>query len=187
MPRYILIAGVNGAGKSTLFHLLRDVWDMPRINTDEIVKEIGNWNNPADVMKAGKIAVGRLNQLLEEKATFNQETTLCGRTILKNVRMAKENGYRIELHYVGVASAELAKERVAIRVREGGHGIPESDVERRYTESFQNLKDVLPLCDLTAFYDNTESFRRFAIYKHGELVKLSHYVPNWFEKNILDD
>lgn len=187
MARYILIAGVNGAGKSTLFHLLRDMWDMPRINTDEIVKEIGDWKEPADVIKAGKIAVRQLKQLFEEKTTFNQETTLCGKTVLKNIALAKENGYRVELHYVGVASAELAKERVANRVKDGGHGIPASDVERRYVESFQNLKFVLPLCDIAAFYDNTEAFRRFAIYKHGELAKLSHNVPNWFMNNVLDN
>ena len=41
MKKYILIAGVNGAGKSTLFHLLDSLVEMPRINTDEIVREFG--------------------------------------------------------------------------------------------------------------------------------------------------
>ena len=39
---------------------------------------------------------------------------------------------------------------------------------------------VLPLCNLVAVYDNTEDFRRFAIYKDGSLVRLSHKVPKWF-------
>lgn len=186
MPRYILIAGVNGAGKSTLFHSLRDIQDIPRINTDEIVKEFGNWENFSDVMKAGKIALGRLNQFFEEEVTFNQETTLCGKTILKSIRTAGEKGYRIEMHYVGLETAELAKERVAIRVKEGGHGIPDADVERRYVESMKNLEIVLPQCDLAAFYDNTEAFRRFAIYRRGKLMKLSHKVPTWFAENVLD-
>lgn len=184
MPRYIIIAGVNGAGKSTFYHLLRDIQEMPRINTDEIVKEIGNWKNLSDVMKAGKIAVNRLNHFLEDNITFNQETTLCGKMIQKNIVTAKKKGYRIELHYVGVASAELAKKRIAIRVREGGHGIPDSDVDRRYIESMQNVKTVLSQCDLAAFYDNTEAFRRFAIYKQGKLVKMSKHVPEWFLENI---
>ncbi|CUQ45436.1 ATPase [Hungatella hathewayi] len=51
---------------------------MPRINTDEILREFGDWRNTADLMKAGRIAIERLNSYLQEGITFNQETTLCG-------------------------------------------------------------------------------------------------------------
>lgn len=71
------------------------------------------------------------------------------------------------------------------RVKKGGHGIPEADIERRYRETFQNLNQVLPKCDITAFYDNTDKFRRFAIYKQGKPVRISQHVPVWFEKNVL--
>ena len=37
-------------------------------------------------------------------------------------------------------------------------------------------------CDLIAFYDNTEYFRRFAIYRNGEPARLSKDVPKWFEE-----
>ncbi len=53
------------------------------------------------------------------------------------------------------------------RVKQGGHGIPEKDIERRYEDTFDNLKVVLPLCNLTALYDNTLEFHRFTIYKTG--------------------
>lgn len=56
MEKYILIAGVNGAGKSTLYQTLDSLKDMKRVNTDEIVKSFGKWNNLVDVNKAGKIA-----------------------------------------------------------------------------------------------------------------------------------
>lgn len=59
-----------------------------------------------------------------------------------------------------------------------------ADIERRYIETFDNLKIVRPECDLTAFYDNTIEFRRFAIYKNGKLVRVSHEVPLWYEKFI---
>ena len=57
MKKYILIAGVNGAGKSTLYYVLDELRNIPRINTDEIVKSFGHWDNVADVFKSGKIAV----------------------------------------------------------------------------------------------------------------------------------
>ena len=53
MKKYILIAGVNGAGKSTLYQALESLKNMPRINTDEIVRSFGNWQNMSDVFKAG--------------------------------------------------------------------------------------------------------------------------------------
>lgn len=48
------------------------------------------------------------------------------------------------------------------------------------------LNLILPKCDLTAFYDNTIVFRRFAIYKNGKPVRLSHNIPNWFERFVED-
>ena len=69
---------------------------MPRVNTDEILREFGDWRNTADLMKAGKIAVKRLNSYLLEGITFNQETTLCGHSILRTIDRAKQLGYVIE-------------------------------------------------------------------------------------------
>lgn len=182
MKKYILLAGVNGAGKSTLYQSLESLQDMPRVNVDEILREFGDWRNTADVMTAGKIAVKKIAQYFNEEITFNQETTLCGRSILENIRRAKKRGYFIELHYVGVDSAEIAKRRVLDRIRQGGHGIHEKDIERRYIETFHNLKTVLPMCDLSAFYDNTLKFRRFAIFKNGKLVRISQNVPIWYKR-----
>lgn len=96
MKRYILIAGVNGAGKSTLFQSLDYLQCMPRINIDEIVREFGDWKNQNDVAKAGRIAVGLIRDYFKNGLSFNQETTLCGKSILKNIKCAKQLGYKIE-------------------------------------------------------------------------------------------
>lgn len=184
MKKYILIAGVNGAGKSTLFQTVQNLHKMPRINADEILRESGSMGNPADILNAGKKAVERIVQYFDEGVTFNQETTLCGKLIIRNIEKAKKLGYFIELHYVGVDDVDIAKERVAERVKKGGHNIPEKDIERRYTDTFHNLKRILPDCDLAAFYDNTIVFRRFAIYQKGKQIRLSHNVPNWFERVV---
>ncbi len=187
MKKYVLVGGVNGAGKSTLYQTSPALQKMKRVNTDEIIKGIGDWRNLSDVMKAGKIAVTLIDKYFTEETSFNQETTLCGRSIIKNIHKAKALGYMIELHYIGVDSVEIAKQRVEHRVKRGGHGIPESDIEKRYYESFQNLKKILKECNLAVFYDNTEEFRRFAIYKNGNIVRLSHNVPNWFRQNEIMD
>ncbi|MCR5106283.1 MAG: AAA family ATPase [Eubacterium sp.] len=185
MKKYIIFAGVNGAGKSTLYQTLSGLENMKRVNSDEIVKEFGSWKNSVDVAKAGKIAVSRIRQYLEMGETFNQETTLCGNSIIRNIIKSKELGYIVEMHYVGVDSPDIAKERIKERVLNGGHGIPDSDVDRRYVQSFSNLKDVIPLTDVAILYDNTENFRRFAIYRRGKLYLLSKNKPKWYENIII--
>lgn len=182
MKKYILIAGVNGAGKSTLYQSLDFIKDMPRINMDEIVKSFGDWRNPEDVIKAGKLAVVKIKDYFKQGISFNQETTLCGKSIIGNIKKAKELGYQIEMHYVGIENVDIAKERIAYRVAHGGHGIPDADVERRYHESLIGLSEIIDYCDLTIMYDNTENFERFAIYEHGELCKLAYEQPQWYKK-----
>lgn len=153
MKKYILIAGVNGAGKSTLYQTLNSLKHMNRVNTDEILREFGDWRNSSDIIKAGKIAVNKIKENFEKEISFNQETTLCGNSILKNIDIAKSRGY--EVHYVGVETVEIAKQRIAYRVEHGGHGIPD-----------------------------TEAFNRFAIYKKGELYTMTNEVPDWYKRYI---
>lgn len=119
MKKYILIAGVNGSGKSTLYQSLQSLHDIQRVNTDEILKEFGDWRNRTDIMTAGKMAVKKIARYFDEGITFNQETTLCGKSILSNIAKAKKRGYFIELHYIGVENADIAKERVAMRYKTG--------------------------------------------------------------------
>ena len=184
MKKYVIIAGVNGAGKSTLYQSLCSLKNMDRVNTDEIVRETGCWKNPSDLMYAGMTAVRKIHKNFQKGISFNQETTLCGQSVIKNIGKAKSLGYVVEIHYVGVDSAGTAKERVHNRVLKGGHGIPDVDIERRYKESFVQLGRIMDQADILAVYDNTESFRRFAIYRRGKLVKMSHKVPDWFTENV---
>ena len=74
------------------------------------------------------------------------------------------------MYYVGVASVEIAKERVALRVKNGGHGIPDKDIERRFVESIENLPRAIRVCDIVEIYDNTNSFERVARYEQGKCL-----------------
>jgi len=161
MKKYVIIAGVNGAGKSTLYQINNNLKTIPRVNVDEIVREIGDWRNRDDLFRAGKIAVKRIAEYMKEGVSFNQETTLCGKAILRNILEAKELGCVIEMHYVGVDSVDIAKKRVQYRVENGGHGIPNEDIERRYVETFQQLNCILDKCNLISFYDHIAFFGLF--------------------------
>ena len=83
------------------------------------------------------------------------------------------------MNYVGLDSVEAAKERVAIRVKNGGHGIPEEDIERRYYESISNLEKLIPVCEHVKIYDNSRSFTRIATFVNGKCVDSAEYLPEW--------
>ena len=94
-------------------------------------------------------------------------------------KKAQSLDYTIELYFVYVDSVEIAKQRVLLRVAAGGHGIPEADIERRYKESLEKLKDIIPLCDKVELYDNSKRFRRVALIKSGKTIVVSNDVPEW--------
>ena len=93
--------------------------------------------------------------------------------------MAKENGFYIVMNYIGVDNPEIAKERVKIRVSNGGHGIPDNDIERRYYDSLHNLKEVINICDEINIYDNTKRFREIAYVNNGILIWRENNIPAW--------
>ena len=183
----IIFAGVNGAGKSTFYNMSQDIPDFKetvRINTDEIVREIGNWQSDADQMKAGRIGIKLRNVAIRQGKSFNEETTPCGKTIIKLFEKLKENGYKINLYYVGLKNSDIALVRIKNRVANGGHNIPAEKVRKRYEESINNLEKVIPLCDSVSVLDNSESFRRLATTKEGKLIQKADKVPFWFNSKL---
>ena len=170
---FYLFAGVNGAGKSTLYNLAminKNIKNSIRINTDEIVKEIGDWKNNSDQIKAAKIAINLRNDCFINGKSFNEETTLTGKTILKTIDRAKELGYELQLFYVGVSSPEIAKERIKNRVEKGGHNIENNIVEKRYYESLKNLKDVISKFDKVQLYDNSNKYIEFFSFEDNKIL-----------------
>ena len=181
IKRYILFAGVNGAGKTTLYQANPQIQDMPRINLDEMVRSIGTWKNPVDVQTAGMQAVRLIDKYFKEGISFNQETTLCGNAIMKYIGRAKKESYVIELHYVGLDSAEIAKARIRQRVRDGGHGVSDEDIDRRYLESIKRLNEMPSICERILLYDNTDRFIKVAGYKNGKWKEVVKTLPKWVE------
>lgn len=96
-----------------------------------------------------------LNRLAKEREDFAFESTLSGRTYLRMMRRWKVRGYRIELVFLSLPSVELALQRIAARVRQGGHDVPQADVKRRFNRSWQNFQSMYrSLADTWAVYDN---------------------------------
>lgn len=183
-PCYLLFAGVNGAGKSTLFqtgHWNQDgnIDVLPRINPDEIIVANGwDWRSEVDQIKAGKIAVRQIHEYLSNFQSFNQETTLTGQSIVRNIRKARDGHYHIVMFYICVSDPAIANARIAHRSKVGGHLIDEGVVMRRYDASLANLIHVVPLCDETYLYDNTINLELEARFKGDELAYYNPSAPH---------
>ncbi|WP_313537372.1 zeta toxin family protein [Enterococcus sp.] len=158
--QYIIVAGVNGAGKSTLYQTIPEIFEhTQRINADEILnKNQGDWQKNADNMKAMREVIQQMNQAIDAKKSFHQETTLSGQGQIKWIEKARNSGFQVNLLYVGLDSADLAIKRVQQRVEKGGHGIPKERIRKRYFQSLKNLALIAPLCDNIMIYDNTTNF-----------------------------
>lgn len=171
MKVYTIIAGVNGVGKSSLIGILMQI-----NGTLGIIIDTSNTDEQESMR--------RIESCLNSGVNFTQETTLSDIRTLKTVQTAREKGYRINLYYVAVNSADESLRRIENRVRKGGHDIPAEDVKRRFASRFSDLLKVLPYCDTAQFYDNENGFRFVAEYRNGALLQVGDYRPEWLAELI---
>ena len=154
-----IIAGCNGAGKTTAsFTILPEIINCKEfVNADEIAKGLSPFQPEKVAIESGRIMLNRINELLSINKSFAFETTLSTKSYKNKLIEAKEKGYTVTLIFFWLQSVELAKERIKVRVSEGGHNIESDVVERRYIKGIKNLFDIyLPLVDGALIFDNSE-------------------------------
>ena len=154
-----IIAGCNGAGKTTAsFTILPEVLDCKEfINADEIAKGLSPFQPESVAMQAGRIMLARMDELLQKGETFAFETTLATKSYKQKIEWAQANGYEVTLLFFWLCNVAMAKERVAQRVAEGGHNIPDEIIERRYYNGIANLFAIyIDMVDICYIFDNSE-------------------------------
>jgi predicted ABC-type ATPase len=157
-PQVVIIAGPNGAGKSTLApFLLRDTFGLLEfVNADTISAGLSAFNAEAVALDAGRVMLKRLRELAANKQSFAFESTLATRSYAPWINFLASGGYEFQLLFLWLSTAELAIQRVAERVRNGGHSVSEEVVRRRYNRGLDNLFELyLPLAKTWAVYDNS--------------------------------
>ena len=156
-PNLYIIAGPNGAGKTTAaYNLLPEVLHCPNfVNADEIARGLSPFAPETVSIQAGRIMLQRIDELLPQKVDFAIETTLSTRSYVQLVHRAQALGYKVHLIFFFLENEEQAKARVAQRVRNGGHDIPEEDIRRRFTRGIYNLINLyMPICEIVYVLNN---------------------------------
>jgi predicted ABC-type ATPase len=153
-----VIAGPNGAGKTTFAtEFLPDfVKCREFLNADLIASGLSPFAPETQNMRAGRLLLERIRELARKGEDFGLETTLAGRMHVKLLTNLQRWGYRIELFFLWLPSADVAVRRVAGRVSEGGHAVSENVVRRRYFAGLRNLFNLYgPQVDSLWIYDSS--------------------------------
>jgi predicted ABC-type ATPase len=154
-----IISGCNGAGKTTAsLRVLPGVLDCKQfVNADEIARGLSPLDPDSMAIEAGKLMKARAEQLLEGEENFAMETTLSARTYIKLIKRAREKGFQVQLIFFWLKSPETAITRVAQRVQEGGHNVPQNVIIRRYYTGLNNLFNLfMPIVDVWMLFDNSD-------------------------------
>ena len=191
LPKLYIIAGCNGAGKTTAsFTILPEILGCKEfINADEIAKGLSPFQPESVAVQAGRIMLARMDELLQKGETFAFETTLATKSYKQKIEWAQANGYEVTLLFFWLDSPNIAKERVAQRVAEGGHNIPLETIERRYYNGIANLFTIyIDMVDICYIFDNSEGERTPIAkkYKGGKEIiynaDLYNQMKNSYEK-----
>lgn len=160
--RLYIIGGCNGAGKTTAsYTVLPDILHCREfVNADEIAHGLSPFNPENVSIEAGRLMIHRINELMGREATFAVETTLATKTYVNLVRQAQSLGYIVTLVFFWLRTPELAMQRVAERVSNGGHNIPVTTTRRRYVSGINNLFNLYaPVVNAWFVYDNSDTPR----------------------------
>ncbi|MFM8264395.1 MAG: AAA family ATPase [Pirellula sp.] len=157
-PTIYILAGPNGAGKTTFANAFLQKFANCRefLNADLIAAGLAPFAPETQAIRASELLLSRIRELAAASATFSFETTLAARSYRTSILEWQRLGYRVVLYFIWLRSAEMAIERVAGRVQQGGHHIPEDVVRRRYTRGLTNLFDLyLPIVSNAYVFDGT--------------------------------
>jgi predicted ABC-type ATPase len=181
-PHVVVLGGPNGAGKTTASeHILRDTLAVDAfVNADVIAKGLSGFAPERTSFAAGRLMLERIESLGQQRADFAFETTLASRTFAPWLLRLQDEGYAFHLVLFWVPSPEFAIERVAERVRKGGHSVPPNVVRRRYHRGLANFMDLYrPMATTWRCYDSSPPLPRLVASGGKALKEEVLDLPCW--------
>ena len=181
-----IIAGANGSGKSTLASELLPKKSLEFLNADDVAKEICPEKIESVKIKAGKIVLKKLDELLNSDKSFAIETTLSGKNHIKTIEKAKNLGYETVLIYSYLNTPEMCENRIKIRVLNGGHDIPKNDIIRRFHRSKDNFWNIYKnlVDEWNLFYNGLSEYTFVAHFSNNNLEIYNDNLYNEFIKDF---
>lgn len=183
-PLVVAIAGPNGAGKTTFFHAHVAPSGLRLVNADVLAAEFA-----IDAYAAASLAAGVRRELVAAGESFAFETVFSD-PVGDKVGFLEEcaaKGYTTALLFVGLTSASLSAQRVAMRVSQGGHDVPAAKLRSRFPRTLANLRAAINRLPHSIVYDNSDlaaPFRMLATFEHGNVISRADQLPAWFRRVV---
>lgn len=184
-----ILAGGNGAGKSTFYRTRLQSLKMPFVNADILAKQLYPDDPEGHSVDAARLAAELRTRLIREKRSFCVETVFSHPSKIDFVAQAKAMGYEIVLIFIHLEWVLLNQARIAQRLSEGGHSVPDDKVLSRIPRVLKLVRQVLPLCDFVSILDNSRAddpFQQVAVIRNGQCRLLQNPIPDW-AKPLLED
>lgn len=183
-PILWMIAGPNASGKSSFYNRTDiegwggSVWIInPDLLTLRLIEEE---KLPED--EANKEALDRMYKWLEASIDVHQtiglETVLSSDKYRELVKKAKTKGFEIRMIYIVLKNAEMQVERARIRVKEGGHYVPEQKIIDRRARSFKQLGWFINHVDQCYIFDNSDGKPDLVGHKIPEGMIIERQCPS---------
>jgi predicted ABC-type ATPase len=181
-PQLLVVAGCNGSGKSTYSKSLSPYNTLP-FDYDKHFLDIYNAKPDSELKErmshyqAFEILEQSVESAIKNRFSFCYETNF-NSTPMHWPEKFRSNGYEINMFYFCLNSVEEAKKRVQIRYENGGHYVPDNEVEERFYLGYKYLDkhfedfDYIHLLDSSS-YDNTPC--HIASIHNGKLKTISKY------------
>jgi replicative DNA helicase len=193
-----MVAGPNGAGKTTLTqYLLRNGIDLGEyINPDDIAAELSG-SGAERTKQAQLIADKRRDECIRANRSFSFETVMSHPSKIDILVRAKEAGYTVLLYFFGTDDPQTNIERVALRVAQGGHAVPDDKVLSRWLRTMVLLQQAIRSSDRSYVFDNSvvgtiDTVPRLVFHRsapaNGRLPQseLIGTAPAWVKQFVLD-
>ena len=181
-PQLWILAGGNGAGKSTFYRNRLEPLGLPFVNADIIARELFPDSPERHSYQAARIAEELRNGLLSERRSFCYETVFSHPSKIDFVARAKAMGYQITLVFIHLRSPSLNLARIAQRVEEGGHNVPDDKARGRIPLLLANIQTAIALCDHVRALDNSSvdnPFEPVFTLREGRLELQQPELPHW--------
>jgi predicted ABC-type ATPase len=178
-PIVVAIAGPNGAGKTTFRHVHLASAGLRFVNADAMAAELA-----VGPYEAARLADALRRALVEREESFVFETVF-SEPVGDKVAFLEEaagRGYVVVLCYIGLSAADQSVERVAMRVTQGGHDVPDDKLQTRFSRTLINLRAAITRLPHVLIYDNSDlsaPYRQVAVFDHGQRRHLHEPIPEW--------
>lgn len=188
-PDLFLLAGPNGAGKTTFYERVLAATGLDFINADRIAALRWPGDEATHAYAAAAEAAKLRERYVSDRRSFITETVFSHPSKVDLVASAAAAGYRVHLRVL-IVPVDLSVARVAQRVVEGGHDVPEGKIRQRHQRLWAHVVEAIDVAYEARVYDSSgqsgQDFVEVARYQYGALLDGARW-PDWAPSEFTDE